>query len=614
MSELPQKRILPPRERRESANKRRDLTPPVKPLPSPTPKKKTLPAKPTSELRNSRGKEYVRGPYNTKKKEVVVVRDASTPGVEEVLRTRVIDSGPIPTTRTQQPEKLSSKEYQSIAESAVLASALHRSRMRWLCDGIFEKFWTKPVKKKGAPEVPPNNPDQKSMSKIGTVTLTIEPHVFDAAFYTVREIPPTPAPQPKHANQHVKPAPPTTGYYPSPSWAPPPPPTQHSAPSPYQGVPDRTVAPGSRPPSAAGSEQTPAQSVQEPSTDTKDVKMKGGASDMKHVMHTRDIRLRGGAPGPPTPSPAPATDPPKPNTDPVIQMLASRAASDPHLKELMKQVATSKASPAQLKEFQSHIDEFNALIKRQESEGKRPGPGRPPGKTNTPASKPVAAAASHPATYASPAPSAGRGTPIYSTPPPHAGYPPYPPPPVSRPTPRPEPAVSAIVFELATAPSYHQPASQDRWLFPVHAVLDTPHSGRGLEMIVSWFIERTGSQIKRSLGITAADESGSQKWKDDTTYFQPVTMKLNSTVHKPLMTIAVNAKSLPDVQKYMLGVMESKTRAKEEWLALRLPRPGVELAAAASEKDDRERFRDSGVEVDAEEEEEDELKEFYGMP
>lgn len=546
----------------------------------------------------------MRGPYNTKKKEVVVIRDASAPGEDEVLRTRVIESGPVPTTRTQQPERLSSTEYQSIAESAVIASALHRSRMRWLCDGIFEKYWTKPAKKKGAPEIPPNNPDPKSMTKMqGTVTVTIEPHVFDAVFYTVREIPPAPAPQPKHANQPVKPAPPSTGYYPSPAWGPPPGPAQQPEP-PCQIVPDRTIMPGSRPLIAAGPGQSPLQS---PKTETVDIKMKGGALDPQRVMHTKDIRLRGGAPGPSTP----ATDPPKPNTDPVIQMLASRAATDTHLKELMKQVATSKATPTQLKEFQSHIDEFNALIKRQEAEGKRPGPGRPPSKSNTSASnsKPSTPAASYPATYSHPAGPPGRGTPIYSTPPPHAaGYPPYHPAPLSqsRPTPRPEPAITAIVFELATPPSYTHSASPDRWLFPSHAVLDTPHSGRGLEMIVSWFVERTGQQIKTSLGITADDPTNSQKWNDKTEYYQPVTMKLNCGVHKPLMTIAVNARSLGEVQRYMERLMKGKSRAREEWLAVRLPRVKGEVGERDGE------FRDSGVEV--EEVEEDELRDFWGCP
>ena len=128
-------------------------------------------------------------------------------------------------------------------------------------------------------------------------------------------------------------------------------------------------------------------------------------------------------------------------------------------------------------------------------------------------------------------------------------------------------------------------------------------------MIVSWFVERTGAQIKTSLGITAEDDVGSHKWKNDTTYFQPVTMKLNSTVHKPLMTIAVNAKSLPEVQNYMEGAMKGQTRAREEWLILRLPRQGIEILSEG----DGGKFRDSGVEIE-EDVEEDELLDFYGMP
>jgi hypothetical protein len=44
-------------------------------------------------------------------------------------------------------------------------------------------------------------------------------------------------------------------------------------------------------------------------------------------------------------------------------LASSRVATDPHLKELMKQVSTSKASPTQVQEFHSHLDEFKAVIK-----------------------------------------------------------------------------------------------------------------------------------------------------------------------------------------------------------------------------------------------------------
>jgi hypothetical protein len=57
--------------------------------------------------------------------------------------------------------------------------------------------------------------------------------------------------------------------------------------------------------------------------------------------------------------------PPKTNVDLAIQMLAIRAEADPLLEELMKQVAASNASPAQLKEFQSRFAECRAVIERR---------------------------------------------------------------------------------------------------------------------------------------------------------------------------------------------------------------------------------------------------------
>jgi hypothetical protein len=80
-----------------------------------------------------------------------------------------------------------------------------------------------------------------------------------------------------------------------------------------------------------------------------------------------EIRPIGGVPGPQIASPALAADTPKPKTDPVALVLASRAAKNSHLLELIKQVVTSKASAAQLKEFHSYVNEIRALIKRQEA-------------------------------------------------------------------------------------------------------------------------------------------------------------------------------------------------------------------------------------------------------
>lgn len=54
-----------------------------------------------------------------------------------------------------------------------------------------------------------------------------------------------------------------------------------------------------------------------------------------------------------------------PSPDPVIQMLASRAATDAELKSLMKVVAQGEATPNQLQIFQGHIDDLNQIIQAQ---------------------------------------------------------------------------------------------------------------------------------------------------------------------------------------------------------------------------------------------------------
>jgi hypothetical protein len=62
----------------------------------------------------------------------------------------------------------------------------------------------------------------------------------------------------------------------------------------------------------------------------------------------------------------PAIEPSKP-LDPILQMLTSRAATDPSLKELVDQVTTSRASPAPLQVFQSCIDDINMAIETAKS-------------------------------------------------------------------------------------------------------------------------------------------------------------------------------------------------------------------------------------------------------
>lgn len=53
--------------------------------------------------------------------------------------------------------------------------------------------------------------------------------------------------------------------------------------------------------------------------------------------------------------------------DPAVKMLASRAATDIHLKNLMKVVAAEHATPDQLRKFQAYYDDLTAMVTEQEA-------------------------------------------------------------------------------------------------------------------------------------------------------------------------------------------------------------------------------------------------------
>ena len=314
-----------------------------------------------------------------------------------------------------------------------------------------------------------------------------------------------------------------------------------------------------------------------------------------------------------SPKEPPNVPPPKPTPkpDPVIQKLAARAAADPNLKELMKIVATSQANTAQLKEFQAHIDDLNALIKQEAEQERRKAlasavsiKAQEVESTKfipSPASTSVFSA-SQPSTHVPPAYQSTMSKTLSSggVAPHYAFYPPQPPPP-----PRVEPFIKHIVLELTSPASASQPASLDRWLFPEYAVLDSPHSGRGLEMICSFLVEKRGSEIDAFRNLRAGDPSQrSSNWKADTEYYQPVTMVLNAPQQRILQTIARAAKPLGEVQKYMEEILKTKTRATTQYLMLQLPRPGDDSDVQMTD------FEDSAIELADDEEE---LKDYYGI-
>ncbi|KAF5023058.1 hypothetical protein F66182_4870 [Fusarium sp. NRRL 66182] len=109
---------------------------------------------------------------------------------------------PLPTVETAQPEDLSSKDYQSVGESGVVAESISRSRQKWTTEGLFAKYWTKPHKRKGVLNEDPKNPPKETMSKVGTVTITLEPHIIEATMYVVKDPKPKAHPMPQQQPQH----------------------------------------------------------------------------------------------------------------------------------------------------------------------------------------------------------------------------------------------------------------------------------------------------------------------------------------------------------------------------------------------------------------------------
>lgn len=136
------------------------------------------------------------------------------------------------------------------SHSGVLAESLSRSRQRWTGDGLFEKYWTKPTKKKGVVLEDAKNPPKDSMAKVGQVTISLEPHYFEATVFAVKD-PNKPAPQPVFR--------PILQYGP-PNGAMPPPSTPLSksatpsaTPAPDRSAPDRSQSASAPVPSAPSS-------------------------------------------------------------------------------------------------------------------------------------------------------------------------------------------------------------------------------------------------------------------------------------------------------------------------------------------------------------------------
>ncbi|KKY19492.1 hypothetical protein UCRPC4_g04475 [Phaeomoniella chlamydospora] len=694
---LPQKRVLPPRERRESTAKRRAASPVATPAKNATAKGSTPRSTPKSATSKSQKKKAV---------ESTPTRETQTPVVEEILPSRIPENQPLPIVRTKQPEDLSIEEYQSIAESAVLVASLAQSRTKWLMDEMFTKYWQKPSKKKGEPPI--QQPDAKSMTKLGPCTMIIEPHKFEVMVYTVKD-PNAPA------VQYRPPKPPPTAYYPPPQSYP------GYANSPAPGTPIQARPPySSYPPPQV--KQEPGRSKATPPTQTNQAPRPPPQQPppRNSVAPAPNARPVNSAPPPNRP---PGNNNAESEKNPVVQKLATAAASDPALKQLMQVVASSRATQEQLRTFQGHIDRLNAIIARENAEAAQkqkgeavhrqspaipqPQPPTPlnssavnrptsipsatpisstpvkkepneklanipappnsistpqPGPSSaTPMPQPIPQAGPPPrATPATPvvgsphpnsqnntpAPRAIQSLPTTSTPTPQPPYPQYGAPHVQRqptprqsphlpqqpqqpympystptqpqskpssqptmtahpypypqplyathyPAPRPPPQTQQpppkhIVFENLSPLTSLLPASSTRYLFPEHAVLDFSPSKDGTIILASFFVLRTGAQILSPYSSINSSDNKTLHNEDssDSTlaslksyysspqaeYYQPVTMRLIANNPLVLETIARAAKPLKAVQDHMQNIIKTKKRARQEILALRLPR------------------------------------------
>ena len=474
--------------------------------------------------------------------------------LDQALPTKLKDGQSLPTQPEKQESNLPHAGYQSISESGVLAASIQQSRQRWTADGIFDRYWAKPSKKKG--QIDSQNPAKETMARLGVCSMVIEPHIFDTTLYTVRE--------------------PQTVFMPSKLPLPPPPPPPNPQYNPFQD--HKTYAPQ---PHSPYSQKNQSQHHFQPSS---------SSSSSLTLPPFREGFGHFSPSGPPSyqsraAPPKPATEPPRPPqrsdrnniqsnenpndadkpTDPVIQMLATRAASDHNLKALMKVVASGHASQEQLRSFQNHIDELNELIKSRKSptqgifeQDTKPTDPLPTNTNPFPSSSPStktnfgpSISKSSPLAYTTPThpPAAAKAEPhalYFSHAAGHSAKPKY-----STPF---KADISAIVFDFG--------GGGDRFSFPKFSILE--YLFGGTQVIASFLIIHKGNSIK------------SAGYKDSLSYYQPITIRLSSQNPRTLEQLARVVAPPDEVRKYMNGIFDKMNPAKRSFLVTRLPRPKEE--------------------------------------
>jgi len=401
-----------------------------------------------------------------------------------------------------------------------------------------------------------NNPPKESMTKLGTCTITVEPHIFEASMFAIKDTTSKPAPTPITQQPVYRPI---IQYGPPGGMMPPPgPPTPQIQHKPHP----------------------PPQPVQQPASASKDIPMGdskqsvaaggSGSTTTQNAHGTNGLansQTKSQAPTPPNPTP-PATT--TRSTDPVIQMLAERAATDPTLKALMRIVANGQATPEELKRFQKHIDELTFLQKARQQSADHAAALE---KANQTERSSQAAASSHGPVQSSqhngssaPSPAASvKASPKTS----QYQIPPQPQALRSKgPLPPTKPDISGVVFEFTGG-------SGDRFLFPKFSILEyLPHG----QVIASFLIVRKGSSSDSASYDPALD------------YYQPITIRLYAHQGRQLEALQKVVAPQEEVRRYMDDIMDNMTRAEYVLLAMRLPKdaePEPEEKERIAENSDR---------------------------
>jgi hypothetical protein len=401
-----------------------------------------------------------------------------------------------------------------------------------------------------------NNPPKESMTKLGTCTITVEPHIFEASMFAIKDLTPRPPPPPVSQPMYrpiIQYGPPN-GMMPPP---PPPPPKQIPQPQPINQAPQR-------------SQDTPMKdsSIPAPPPNTPRSNSTPITNGVNGTSHAQAPNANTHPPQPPpsTTNGTPATSASK-STDPVIQMLAERAATDPDLKALMRVVANGDATSDELKRFQTHIDELTRLQKaRQDSQ--------PAASQNQPPPPPPPTASVNGTVNTQPPPSTAPPTPTAKTAPTHSPAPT--PQPIYQaqpqalrskgPLPSTKPDITGVVFEFTGG-------TGDRYLFPKFSILEYLPGG---QVIASFLIVRKGSS------------SDSPSYDPALDYYQPITIRLYAHQGRQLEALQKIVAPQDEVRRYMDDIMDNMTRAEYVLLAMRLPKE-PEAAEAEKEKAAAER-------------------------